>query len=137
MNTIKNNTNDHKFFSPSVNIRRDENANLSYIPTPNSRLVYDQLISDYKIGIRSFNIIGAYGSGKSSFIWALEKSLNGNAELFASSIKIDEVQGFRFINIVGEHYSLINTFAERVGVNTTSEYRVSDIIQKLKNIMKR
>lgn len=131
MTTTNSAVSDRSSFSPSVNIIRDENASLNYIPTPNAQQVYNQLINDYQLGIRSFNIIGAYGSGKSSFIWALEKSLNGSTEFFSEQSQLTDVQGFKFLNLVGEYHSFVSTFAEIVEINPDSDYRTNDIIGKL------
>jgi DNA replication protein DnaC len=65
-----------KQYSTSVNIIRDESRNLIYHPTPNSIKVVNQIVNDFKKGLRSFNIVGTYGTGKSSFLWAFEQSLS-------------------------------------------------------------
>ena len=67
-------------YSPSINIVRDLNKNLEYISTPNAKQVYSQIANNYKSGIHSFNIVGSYGTGKSSFLLALEHHLNGEKE---------------------------------------------------------
>lgn len=131
MTTTNSSIRDRGSFSPSVNIIRDEDESINYIPTPNAQQVYNQLINDYQLGIRSFNIIGAYGTGKSSFIWALEKSLNGPQEFFSEQSRLTDVQGFNFLNIVGEYYSFVSTFAEIIGIDPDSDYRANDIIGKL------
>ena len=61
-------------FSTSVNIIRDTSAEIHYIPTPNAKQVVNQIVNDFKKGLRSFNIIGTYGTGKSSFLLALENA---------------------------------------------------------------
>ena len=73
-------------FSPSVNIIRDVDSNLNYIPTPNSKQIFNQLINNYIEGTRSFNIVGAYGTGKSSFLWAFEKNINKNIAISRHSM---------------------------------------------------
>lgn len=62
-------------YTPSVNIIRDQEKHLNYIPTSNSKRIYNQLIENYKIGISSFSLIGPYGTGKSAFLWAFEQQL--------------------------------------------------------------
>ena len=64
-------------FSTSVNILRDTDKDFHYIPTPNAKQVVSQIVNDFKKGIRSFIIIGTYGTGKSSFLLALEQSIRG------------------------------------------------------------
>ena len=60
------------YYSPSINIVRDLNKNLEYIPTTNAKQVYTHIAKNYATGTHSFNIVGSYGTGKSSFLLALE-----------------------------------------------------------------
>lgn len=69
-------------FTTSRNIIRDSGRDLNYIPTRNSVRVVNQIVNDFKKGTRSFNIIGSYGTGKSSFLWALQQSLQGKKRYF-------------------------------------------------------
>lgn len=55
-------------FTTSVNIIRDSDRDFNYISTPNAIQVFSQIVNDFKKGIRSFNVIGTYGTGKSSFL---------------------------------------------------------------------
>lgn len=98
-------------FNTSVNIIRDSNSDLSYIPTPNAKQVAGQLVNDFKIGIRSFNIIGTYGTGKSSFLMALEQSVKGKKRHF--NINFSHKGDFEFIKIIGSYTSIIDQFAEQ------------------------
>jgi hypothetical protein len=101
-------TNTH---TPSINIQRDENKSVEYIPTQNANSVFNQIISNFQKGSRSFSIIGSYGTGKSAFVVALEKSLlNKNQYFDTSSLPINE-NDIEIINIIGEHASLISSVA--------------------------
>ena len=61
-----------KYYSPSINILRDANSHLEYIPTRNGEKAFQKITSAFfGNGNHSFNIIGAYGTGKSAFILAL------------------------------------------------------------------
>lgn len=97
-------------FSTSTNILRDSARELNYIPTPNAKRVVDQLSSDFYSGIRSFNIIGSYGTGKSSFLWALEQSLHGKKEIFDSELK--SFKSIKTIKFVGQYKSIVEEFSE-------------------------
>lgn len=97
-------------FTTSVNILRDIERNLNYIPTPNSNQVVSLIVNDFKIGIRSFNIIGTYGTGKSSFLVALEQSLRGTKRYFNPNF--NPYSTFEFIKIVGSYTSIVDQFAE-------------------------
>lgn len=69
-------------FTTSVNIIRDTDRDFNYIPTPNASQVVSQIVNDFKKGIRSFNIVGTYGTGKSAFLLAFEQSINGTKRYF-------------------------------------------------------
>lgn len=103
-------------FTTSVNIIRDTERNFNYIPTPNAGQVVSQIVNDFKKGIRSFNIVGTYGTGKSSFLLAFEQSLNGRKRYFDTNFidnpKVD------FIKIIGAYSSIIEEFSDIFGVNT-------------------
>ena len=70
----------------SVNIVRDINAEIDYLPTPNGIKTIGLISNDFKKGLRSFNIIGSYGTGKSSFLWAFQKSLTNEKSFFNLNI---------------------------------------------------
>jgi hypothetical protein len=104
-------------FTISVNILRDTERDLNYIPTPNAKQVVSQIVNDFKKGIRSFNIIGTYGTGKSSFLLALEQSIGGTKRYFdpnfVSNPKVE------FVKIVGSYTSLVEKFADTFDVTVT------------------
>ena len=111
-------------YTPSVNIVRDQQVSLAYTVTPNATKVVGQIVDLYRKGFRSFNIIGSYGSGKSSFLWAFEKSLFQKVKYF----EVDSLQQrhIEIINIVGEHSSLRHILAEKLELSETQ--RTSDDI---------
>ena len=105
-------------FTTSINILRDTERDFYYIPTPNAKQVVGQIVNDFKKGIRSFNIIGTYGTGKSSFLLALEQSINGSKRFFEPNFlsakpKVD------FIKIVGSYSSIVDQFADIFEVTAT------------------
>ncbi len=120
-------------YSPSVNIIRDSEISLDYITTPNSNLVFKQIIDNYNLGIHSFSLVGAYGSGKSSFLWAIEKSLN-HINNFFSFEKSDflKIKSFHTIRIVGSYNSLIKSFAKTINSKESPDH----ILEKLDHISK-
>jgi hypothetical protein len=100
----------------SVNIIRDKNRELLYYPTPNAFKVVEELFNQFKSGNRSFTIIGSYGTGKSSFLLALQKTLSKQKKYF--KIKDFTEHKIDFINIVGEAKSIKDVFAESFGLST-------------------
>jgi ribosomal protein S15P/S13E len=97
-------------FSTSVNIIRDTSRDFNYIPTPNAKQVVGQIVNDFKIGIRSFNIVGTYGTGKSSFLLAFEQSVSGSKRYFEPNFIRNA--GIEFVKIIGTYGSIVNHFAE-------------------------
>ncbi|WP_167616072.1 hypothetical protein [Maribellus sediminis] len=106
-----------KYFSPSINILRDIDSDLAYIPTRNGENAFNKIVSAYQQGTKSFNIIGAYGSGKSAFVLAFEKVLNKKASYFPNPLN-GEVKGYKPLFIVGEYKSFKSSFCESIGLNS-------------------
>lgn len=102
-------------FTTSTNIIRDTDRELKYIPTPNTIRISNQISNDFKKGIRSFNIIGSYGTGKSSFLWALEQTLKANKLYFELNMLSNPNIGF--VKIIGEYQSLRESFIDTLGIN--------------------
>lgn len=117
-------------FTTSVNILRDTERDFHYIPTPNAKQVVSQIVNDFKKGIRSFNIIGTYGTGKSSFLLALEQSIRGKKRYFdpnfISNPKVD------FVKIVGSYTSIVEQFADTFEV-TTAKNKHENILSEIFN----
>jgi len=118
-------------YSPSVNIIRDSEQDFHYLPTPNAKKVVNQLVDDFKKGIRSFNIIGTYGTGKSSFLLALEHSLRKVKPYF----DVNFVQDAKFdtLKIVGSYRSLIETFKQTLEIEDTEMFLEERIFSEIYN----
>ena len=97
-------------FTPSVNILRDTGRSLDYVLTPNAERITADISDSYRKGIHSFTIIGSYGTGKSSFLMALDRTLQGEQVIALDlGIKPKQVETLR---IVGQYQSLIGYFHE-------------------------
>lgn len=119
-------------YSPSVNIVRDLNKQIEYIQTPNTIQLYNQILSNYRSGVHSFNIIGSYGTGKSSFIWALEQHLNSKESYFSDTNKfVDEVDSFEYLPIIGSYESISGALSEILGCKEGAS--VPNIIKAFSN----
>ena len=93
-------------YIPSVNIEMNTASDFRYIVTENAKLVAGNIVSSFNSGHHSFSIIGTYGTGKSSFILALEDDLdNGNNQLIKNGV-LGFPHGFKFLNIVGDYAPL-------------------------------
>ena len=103
-------------YTPSVNIIRDAEKELNYIVTDNAEKSALKILNNFNKGIHSFSIIGSYGTGKSSFLWAFQQSLNEQKGLF--NLKLPNgLSNVEVINFVGEYNSLISAFNETFSIN--------------------
>ena len=99
----------------SVNIEAGLTSDFHYIVTANARRVAGEIASNVQSGIHSFSIIGTYGSGKSSFILALEDDLvNGRKRLLNGPEVLFGCHSFDIINIVGEYASMQSLLSRKL-----------------------
>ena len=118
-------------FTPSVNIIRDAEKSLRYISTPNAERVVQEIGNDYRSGIHSFTIIGSYGTGKSSFLMALERSLSGE-KIFNVDLGF-KVKSLATVRVVGNYQSLIEYFTDTLGIEDdfSSNQKIFDALHQL------
>ncbi|WP_282148398.1 ATP-binding protein [Algibacter lectus] len=114
----------------STNIVRDESKEIDYVVTPNTKEIFDRIFINNYGANKSFNLIGNYGTGKSTFLWALEKNLN-KEKIFFNDLtpKDDSIVDFEFIKIIGENNSLLNVLGKEL--NLKGEVDNSRIISAL------
>ncbi len=104
-------------FSPSINIVRDVDKDFYYVPTSNSKEIYNQIAKQFNSGVHSFNIIGSYGTGKSAFLLALSKHFNQEQNYFSPvNGQFNKCSSFKFFNLVGNFSSVIMAFAEKLKI---------------------
>lgn len=111
----------------SVNIENGLEEGYHYIVTPNVQRVLSEIVSDVQQGIHSFCIVGNYGTGKSSFLLALEEGLRDqsqdllpNREVFFGN------SDFEMMNVVGEYAPLKSILASRLNCAE------NQVLQKIK-----
>lgn len=108
-------------FTLSTNIEAAPSKDFNYIVTSNAQRVLGSLVSDYISGIHSFTIIGTYGTGKSSFLLALERDLLfQTSHLFQNNGQFDGFKRFRCENIVGDYAPLVNVLSRKLGKSDIS-----------------
>ncbi|RAR73713.1 ATP-binding protein [Flavobacterium aciduliphilum] len=115
-------------YNISTNIIRDASKDLNYIVTPNATKIFERIFGSEKSSTKSFTIIGNYGTGKSSFLWALEKNLL-KKKIYFSSVTNDKCKSYQFLKILGDSTSLTFAFQKSLGLDTDSSSR--DIIDEL------
>lgn len=104
-------------YSPSVNIARDKDINFKYVTTANAQSVVNAIDGNFALGKHSFVIIGSYGTGKSSLLWAIEQTLSKRRKLF--EFKSLPKRNVEFLNVVGSYQSVIDAFSEQLGIKNS------------------
>lgn len=123
-----------KNYTPSVNIEYEVDKDFNYIVTPNAQAVLGSIVSSFQQGIHSFTIIGTYGTGKSSFIMALERDLGSkeHGKLVANK-QVFNAAGFEFLNIVGDYAPLSTMLARKLFSDTNNIFtELSNLCQTMK-----
>jgi len=101
-------------FSLSANIENGFADDAQYIVTPNAKHAIRNIVSDYQTGIHSFTIIGTYGTGKSSFLLALESDLQKQRkqQYLLNPKSLHQSAKFEILKIVGD-YMEMSTLLQR------------------------
>ena len=110
-------------YNASVNIEFGLQEDFQYIVTPNVQRVLGDIVSSVSTGIHSFSVIGTYGTGKSSFIMALEGGLLGkNDSLIKERTVFFGSDSFEILNIVGEYDSLQGLLSRKLNVENRNVF---------------
>ena len=109
-------------FSLSANIEEGFAEGIKYIVTPNAQKVVESIVSGYQTGIHSYTVIGTYGTGKSSFLLALEEDLKKktkNKLLFNPDVL--GAKKFETLKIVGDYQELSLLLSRKLNVEGTTD----------------
>lgn len=113
----------------STNILRDEAKDLNYVVTPNAIQIYERIVSSTTKSNKSFTLIGNYGTGKSTFLWALEKNLLKEKIYFSNTLD-SKVSSFDFIKLVGDNISLTDTLLKTLKLKEGSSKEIIEELEK-------
>lgn len=109
-------------FNLSTNISQGVSDNFNYIVTPNAQKVYGNIVDSFQSGIHSFSIIGTYGTGKSSFLMALEQDLlSDKSNLVSEKNVFADAKSFEFMNIVGDYSPLSTLLSNELSIAPSDE----------------
>lgn len=122
-------------FNLSANIENGFPMRSRYIVTPNGRRAIQSIIKDFQSGIHSFTIIGSYGTGKSSFLLALESDLDekNKQKLLFDPKNLSSATEYEILNIVGDYSSMSTLLGRKLKVDGRSD----SIIDELKALYNR
>lgn len=128
-----------KKFNLSTNIEYNNINNLDYIVTPNAVNVAGGIIDGYKSGVHSYNIIGTYGTGKSSFILAFEHDIALKKEqkpFFFNPENLIGEGSFEILNIVGDYMELSTMLAKSLKVEGSGNSIIDELDSYYKHLEK-
>ena len=116
-------------FNLSANIENGFSEESKYIVTPNSQKAIHNIVNDYHAGIHSFTIIGSYGTGKSSFLLALESDLkrNGAKRYLLDPNVLIKNSKVEIINIVGDYIELSTLLRQSINVGESKNSVIDDL----------
>lgn len=120
-----------KTFSLSANIENGFAKGMQYLVTPNAQNAIHNIVNDFKSGIHSFTIIGSYGTGKSSFLLALEEDLKKTSKknYLLDAKNLSNAKGFEILNIVGDYSEMSTLLRKTLSV----EGNTDSILDSLKD----
>lgn len=96
-------------FNLSANIENGFVMGSHYIVTPNAKKAISHIVNGFKSGVHSYTIIGTYGTGKSSFLLAMESDLLRNKQntLLFDPHTLSDATSYEILNIVGDYCELL------------------------------
>ena len=119
----------------STNIIRDKSKEIDYIVTPNSKEIFDRIFLHNYGANKSFSLIGNYGTGKSTFLWALEKNLS-REKIFFSELKEDKnVKDYEIIKFIGDNISFSEALIGELKISGKVDNK--KIVEELENRRKK
>ena len=122
-------------FNLSANIENGFLIGNQYVVTPNGRKAVQNILKDFHSGIHSFTIIGSYGTGKSSFLLALEADLDTKNEQkrLLNPENLSAASAYEILNIVGDYSEMSTLLGKKLNVDGNS----NSILDELKTFYNR
>jgi len=122
-------------FNLSANIENGFLMGNQYVVTPNGRKAVQNILKDFHSGIHSFTIIGSYGTGKSSFLLALEADLDTKNEQkrLLNPENLSAASAYEILNIVGDYSEMSTLLGKKLNVDGNS----NSILDELKTFYNR
>ena len=116
-------------FSLSANIENGFTEGSQYLVTPNAQNAIHNIVNDFRSGIHSFTIIGSYGTGKSSFLLALEADLKktGKQNYLLDAKNLSDAKAFDIINIVGDYAEMSTLLSKALNREGNSSSILDDL----------
>ncbi len=118
-------------FNLSANIENGFTEGSHYIVTPNAKKAISHIVNGFKTGVHSYTIIGTYGTGKSSFLLAMENDLLNATKkpLLFDPQTLSDIADYEILNIVGDYCELLTLLQHKLN-NARSGESVIDTLDR-------
>lgn len=125
-------------FNLSANIENGFAVGAQYIVTPNAQKAIQNIVNDFQSGIHSFTLIGSYGTGKSSFLLALESDLKkaNKKPLLLDSKKALGISNVEIKNIIGDYIELSTLFRQAFNTENSTKSILDELNEFYKTCQK-
>lgn len=114
----------------STNILRDQEKKIDYVVTPNAKEIFERIFLYNHGATKSFNLIGNYGTGKSTFLWALEKNLQNEKLYFSNVDSINKVDGYEIIKLVGSNKPFSQALSKALKLDSVESDNIINALNK-------
>lgn len=101
-------------YNLSANILTGDAAH--YVVTPNAQQVMGEIVNAYQRGVHSFTIIGTYGTGKSSFLLAMEADMQHKniTPMLLTPQTLNQNAQYEIVNVVGDYAELATLLEDAI-----------------------
>ena len=126
-------------FNLSANIENGFAKGSHYIVTPNARKAISHIVNGFNSGVHSYTIIGSYGTGKSSFLLALEADLLHTTKkpLLFDPQTLSDASGYEVLNIVGDYCELLTLLQRKLNTAKSGESVIDTLNRYYKECQKK
>ncbi|UVD80044.1 hypothetical protein NWE55_01765 [Myroides albus] len=119
-----------KYNNISTNILRDQDKDLNYIVTQNAVEIFNNIFHKQNSVTKSFTIVGNYGTGKSTFLWAVERNLEKKTFYFTPTPA--NINGYDFFKIVGESTSICQSISTSLNIEESDHKSIMKSLESLR-----
>lgn len=125
-------------FNLSANIENGFTEGSHYIVTPNAKKAISHIVNGFKSGVHSYTIIGTYGTGKSSFLLALEADLlhTSKKSILFDPKTLSDTSNFEILNIVGDYCELLTLLHRKLNNSKSGDSVIDTLNQYYKTCQK-
>lgn len=109
----------------STNILTNDESSFNYIVTNNTQSIYTQVTEALSSKVSCFNLIGSYGTGKSSFLIAMESTIKGKTQYFEGTTIAKHSQ---FVKVIGDPKQSLRT---SLATSLKTKDSVEDVIARI------